>query len=437
MLSRALALLTTFSLLLIADAHAAAGGGSSGFSGGGGGSGGSHGGSGGSGGGPLSLPILIICVVVGIVVLARLAIINQRRRRRRRERAVQVELAAAVASDDDPRFEPKRVRAAAAELFASVQAAWDTANREKLRRLVGPDLMAEWERRLDDFERKGWSNTVTLKGRPEVDYIGLVNREGEAEDRVCVWIECSIEDYVLTDDGATRFRDGETDKLVLLQEYWTLAPDGADGWIVVSIEQEAEGEHQLDVPIVATPDADGERLHDEATVEVAGADALPAGVAPGELVDPDYAADARKAALDLSLVDGRFAPAVLEAAVRQLARAWAEAVDGPDDALRRIATPGAVSGLLHRADGHQRVVVRGPRIEQLMIFQLDAEAKTMTVVATLRGRLYVEDRDTAELVAGDRERERRWTEHWILELTDDPELPWRLCDGETREPTRL
>ena len=55
----------------------------------------------------------------------------------------------------------------------------------------------------------------------------------------------------------------------------------------------------------------------------------------GELVDVDFDGDARAAALDLSVVDGRFAPAVLEAAARRAVAAWAEAVDGDDAALER------------------------------------------------------------------------------------------------------
>ena len=69
---------------------------------------------------------------------------------------------------------------------------------------------------------------------------------------------------------------------------------------------------------------------------LAGA-ALP-GTATAELIDVDLAADARVQALDLSLVDARFAPDVLEIAARHAAEAWAEAVDGDDAPLNAVAT---------------------------------------------------------------------------------------------------
>ena len=59
-----------------------------------------------------------------------------------------------------------------------------------------------------------------------------------------------------------------------------------------------------------------------------------------EIADLDFDGTARAAALDLAMVDGRFAPDVLEAAVRRAVEAWSEAVDGEDAALERAATPG-------------------------------------------------------------------------------------------------
>ena len=133
-------------------------------------------------------------------------------------------------------------------------------------------------------------------------------------------------------------------------------------WILLSIEQDAEGAHHLDAPIVASPWSDDARMHDEAITELAVADAMPDGAIAG-LVDVDYAGDARTQALDLSVVDGRFAPAVLEAAARRAVEAWAEAVDGADAALERAATPEAAHALLYPRGEETRLVVRGPRLE--------------------------------------------------------------------------
>ena len=215
-------------------------------------------------------------------------------------------------------------------------------------------------RRLDDFDRKGWHNVCEMRSGPEVEYMGLVNREDDADDRVVVRVPRSLRDVVVDRAGNVLKRNEEDDELTTLAEYWTLGRAG-ERWLLLSIEQDAEGAHHLDAPIVASPWSDEARLHDDAVTELAVADAVP-DAAIGELVDVDYAGDARVQAMDLSVVDGRFAPAVLEAAARRAVEAWAEAVDGADAALERAATPEAAHALLYPRGTNTRLVVRGPRL---------------------------------------------------------------------------
>ena len=84
------------------------------------------------------------------------------------------------------------------------------------------------------------------------------------------------------------------------------------------------------------------------------ADGLPEGFTTADLAQLDFDGDARAHALDLSLADARFAPDVLEAAARRAVEAWAEAVDGDDAALERVASPEAVAGLLYGGDSTRR-----------------------------------------------------------------------------------
>ena len=122
-------------------------------------------------------------------------------------------------------------------------------------------------------------------------------------------------------------------------------------------------------------------MRDEALIEGAVADAVPEGTSVAEVADLDFDGDARAAALDLSLADGRFAPDVLEIAARRAVSAWAEAVDGEDSALASIAHPQAVQHLLHPGDPSQktRLVVRGPKVTQIRITGLDAAATPPTM----------------------------------------------------------
>jgi hypothetical protein len=324
---------------------AQAGSGSGGFGGGGGGGGGGSFGGGGSGSGEGD-PIVAV-VVFGLfgLFLLYLTIHSIRYRRRLRERDRAVRTASAEAAEDDAYFASDELERHAVALFRAAQLAWDARDREGLARLVGPDLLVEWERRLDDFDRKGWHNRVELLEEPDVLYVGITNREDDDEDRAVVRVQAKLRAYVVDRTGAKVMRAGEKDELVTLTEYWTLARrDGT--WMVHSIEQRAEGDHHLDEQVVASPWSDEQRLDDESLTQLAVADGLPEGFTTADLADFDFEGDARAHALDLSLADARFAPDVLEAAARRAVAAWAEAVDGDDAALERVASPEAATALL-------------------------------------------------------------------------------------------
>jgi len=429
-------------LFLVASASARAGGGSGGF--GGRGFGG-RGGGGGHGGGlfiliyvfshPLVLALIVIAIAAFLIVSwVRSAAYRARMRARRRARGRQVELAAAEAAEDDEAFAPDTVREQAAGLFRETQQAWDARDRARLATLVGPDLMVEWKRRLDDFDRRRWHNRVRILQGPQVEYLGLTNRTEDREDRVVVRIEAVLEDFVENRAGMRIERDEAEVGNRFVAEYWTLGKRERDGrWIVLSIEQDAEGEHQLGETLVASPWGDTTRLRDASLVELAAADKLPEDVKASEVASVEYEGNARAAALDLSLADGRFAPDVLEVAVRRAVAAWAEAVDGSDRDLAALATPESLRELLHPGDAgaRTRLVVRGPHVRKMSIVGLDAasDPPRMTVVVEAEGRRYVEDRDTTTILAGSQSRSTRFSERWTLALAGEDANPWRIIDA--------
>ena len=433
-------------LALAPQALAAAGGGSAGYGGGGGGGGG-HG----SGFAIYLLFQLLFRIALlghglGALVLVALALLyffftrvvphakassgsGPRARRRTAKRARRVEIAAAVAAEEDPAFAPDAVKANATALFKQVQAAWSRSDRAALAKLVGPDLLTEWERRLDDLDRRGWDNHVELIGEPTVEYVGLSHR-GDDGDRVTVRIEAKLRDYVTDRYGNHMHRAGRLSEIVRLREFWTLQQGTNGRWMLTSIEQGAEGTHVLDENIIADALSDDKAMRDETLVEQAVADAVPEGTQISEVADLDYAGDARAAALDLSLADGRFAPDVLEVTARRAATAWAEAVDGDDARLRAVAHGQAVRDLLHPGDpsGRTRMVVRGPEVRRIRIVNLDAGAQppAMTVEVELHGRRYIEDRDTTAILAGSQSRAATFTEQWTFSLDGDERQPWLL-----------
>ncbi len=444
----ALAVAAALVLLLAPDALAAAGGGSSGFGGGGGG---------GRGAGLYILIQILIriailghglgaLIIIGLIVVAILftrvapraqAIWSTQQaqgpaaRRRSAQRERRVELAAAEAAEDDPAFAPDSVRAAASRLFKDIESAWDAADIDRLRRLVAPELLAEWERRLSDFSRRGWRNRVQVLEEPVVEYVGLTNQGDRITDRVVVRIQCRLRDVVEDAYGQLIKGRGRLGEVTTIREYWTLRRDRDGRWILASIEQGAEGRHALDEKIVATPWSDEQAMRDEALVEGAVAEAVPEGTTVAEVAKLDFDGDARAAALDLSLADGRFAPDVLEVAARRAVAAWAQAVDGGAGQLDGIADRAAVSELLHPGDpsGRTRLVVRGPQVRNIRITSLDPAATppTMTVKVEVEGCRYLEDRDTAAVLSGSRDRRTRFHEDWTFALDGDSGEPWRIA----------
>ena len=58
----------------------------------------------------------------------------------------------------------------------------------------------------------------------------------------------------------------------------------------------------------------------------------------------------------------------------------------------------------------------------------------MTVQMSVRGRRYIEDRDTAAVLSGNPSVATAFTERWTLALDGDDEHPWRIVDASAPAP---
>jgi predicted lipid-binding transport protein (Tim44 family) len=390
----------------------------------------------------MGLIVVVVLAVIAAIALRAAWLAEQVRaaRRRRAERDTQMHSVALDAAMVEPIFDPDTVHQQVAELFVEIQAAWTDRNRGRLRQLVGPDLMVEWERRLDDFDRRGWRNIVQVVDGPTVQYISLANRGEKDLDRVVVFIEAVVADYVQVEvSGMILTHDSGSSPRTRVGEYWTLAPHD-DHWMLISIEQPAEGEYHLHERPIPRPE-DDEHLRDDTFLAMAAADKLPEGFTPADLINVEFAQDARAAALDLSLADPRFSLDVLETSVRQVIEAWAQAVDGADTPLEAIATHDAVDQLLYDSDARRvtRVVVRGPMVRHVTVAQLDVthQPPRMRVDAELGGFRYVEDRDTVAVLEGSKTRPSAFAEQFTLELVDGSAArPWQVV-AAARLPGQL
>ena len=303
--------------------------------------------------------MLVFFVVLGAFSAAAAA----RVRRRRRERVQAVMLAAAEAAQDDPAFAADRVGPEAGALFVDIQKAWDGRDRARLRELIGGDLLVEWERRLDDFDARGWRSRVQVVREPTVEYVGLVNRAADEEDRAVVRISAALDVWVQTPAGQRIYNTGHDGPRIAFAEYWTLAKhDG--GWMLVSIEQDAEGIHHLTDEIVASPWSDS-RLHDEALVEQAVADRVPEGFTPADAASFDVRRHARARRRWTCRWPTRASyPTCSRPPCGARRRRGPRRSTARTRALQRVASPEAIDALLYGGDAQRRtrLVVRGPRI---------------------------------------------------------------------------
>ena len=293
----------------------------------------------------------------------------------RAKRAKEIEAAAFVAAEDDPDFAPATVVGQAEQLFRDVQRAWDAQDIPALERMVGPDLLVEWRRRLDDFAGQGLAQP-----RRRARDRGRVRRhDATCRPRMTTAPWCASPPSATTGWSTARARSCTTPATAAARP--TCASTGRSScatgkWSLQSIEQDAEGEHNLTEPLVSEQGDDVAGMRDETVVEQAVADRAPAGADFASLTPLNFPDDALAGAREMALVDQRFEPDVIEVAVRRALEAWSEAVDGEDAPLLAISAPVVVNELLYGGDpsGRTRVVVRGPRLEAMRVLHVDGHS---------------------------------------------------------------
>ena len=228
--------------------------------------------------------------------------------------------------------------------------------------LLGPDLLAEWTRRLDDFDAKGWHNRVRVLGTPSV----RVRRHDEPRrgrgrprrgpDRGAPGRPRRdarrAADLPHGPEPAPRRRCASGGR-------W---PSATGAGACSRSSRTPRASHHLDAPIVATPWGDDARLRDEASTELAVAERPPRRVAPGELADLRVRGHGARRPRWTWRWPTR-------ASTRRSSRrpcggsstAWTEAVDGPDAPLEALASRAAVRRAALRRGRLARDPPRRPR----------------------------------------------------------------------------
>lgn len=309
---------------------------------------------------------------------------------------------------DDSRFEPQRVRAAA---WAVLQPLHEVCSDDELVEL----WTDRFERWLPMYWRRsrlpgvpgGWGADVRVSNL-EVSTLRSVGTTEAAE--VVVRARLRVRRWPRIAGFGPLVRGLQRGG----PELWlTLSAAPAGDWQLRRVDFNAAGEHHLAAETVLEP-TENPALRDTALRELAENDSSPD---PRQLLIGTHGAAAERA-LDLSLADGRFAPTVVEAAIRSIFRTWRRFALGDRDAFHDLA---ALSS--YEVADYARSADLPASLRSLEIVEL-TDAPRVALFARIAA--VVQGRDGA--------RDKiLW---WKLELDDDLGQHWRLVDAYARPELR-
>ncbi len=363
----------------------------------------------------VSAAAVVLAVVMSVQALFEEQL-RVRRERRVRERGRRGELAAFEASLEAPEFEPAALRAAVGEKVAALAHAWRSGNATPLSELADGDVLDRFRRRIEARVRAD-SRDVDAVG---IMLVEVVNHEGSDEDHIVAWVRIRLRSALRRNPLA--FDAEEADGR------WTLVPRGG-GWLVRDITEAPAPDAELDGTLVALPEYAVERMHRDATLELATADALAT-----DAIDPELAAaglSVHDTLRELAVVDARFGEHVLETVLERLLSAWVAATTGRVSELSALATSAAAEQLLHPAAAPEaEIVVHDLALAWFTPHRLEhAGATTLTLELEVSGVRYVRHGDEHLLFGGSQTQSNAMRLEWRLALVRDDDVVWRLDDA--------
>ncbi len=360
--------------------------------------------------------VVLAAGIFGSVAASWIAVITREARHERavlkeHARAARAHLAAVEAAEDDPSFSPDAIEQSVTEIVALAEALW----RGKLSLLDGrPDarLVRAWAR-----SRQSWLDSgLKVKGKPSVDLLRVVNRDDEREVSVVVRVRLRVH--------CNQPRVGLVPvRHVHLDERWTFGRRKAR-WALFSVGGDPLAGPVLTAPLVPNRSYDTERLREESLAELANTQKVPDDVALSDLVGADE--PPALALLDLSVLDGRFLPALIAAELAHLLEVWEEAVTGSEAPLEELASADARAALL-RPGPRKRLVMRDGVLRSWEPTRLDLSRRPPAIEVRLdvEAVRYVVT-EGGSFRVGNQTDARRMDLAWVLELTDSALHPWRL-----------
>jgi hypothetical protein len=327
-------------------------------------------------------------------------------------RASRAHFAAVEAAEDDPSFAPDAIEQSVAEVVALADAQWRSGAFENPAGRSDARLIKAWARSNESWLGDGLESF----GKPSVDVLDVVNRDGKEEDRVVLRVRVRIH-CKHPKLGALGVR------FVHLDERWTFGRIGSQ-WNLLSVIGDPLAGPILTAPLIPNASFDTTRLRQESLAELADAQKMNDDVALSDLVGTDEAPDF--ALLDLSAVDSRFLPALIAGHLARIIEAWELAGTGIDGPLENLASAQATKALL-RSSGGTRLIVRDAVLKSWRPTRLDLARHPPAVEVALEVeavRYLV--RGDGGTVVGNQTVRHPMALMWTLELSGSERTPWRL-----------
>lgn len=360
--------------------------------------------------------IAVAAVLGGSIAAVWIAIARNRVRHERavlkeHARAIRAHYAAVEAAEDNPSYSPDAVEQLVSGIVSLADGLWRTGELGALDGSPFGPLVRAWAR-----SRQTWLGTgLRVVGRPSVDLLGVVNRGIEAEDRVIVRVRIRIHcKHPKIGLIALRF--------IRLDERWTFERRDSQ-WMLRSMDGDPLAGPVLSAPLIPSPSSDTDRLREESLAELAkkqnvGDDSVLAGLV-GADEPPAYALP------DLSIVDGRFEPALIAAELARLLEAWEQATSGSQASLDGLASERARATLLGPGT-RSRLVVRDAVLKswEAKALLLSRRPPAIELALTVEAVRYAVSDDGTYWGGSE---PHRMDLSWTLELTDSAKTPWRLA----------
>jgi len=354
----------------------------------------------------------------------------------RERRASRAELAALGASVDDERLDPDRILVRARAEYAPLAGRRSGEQADALRARFGSARVAILMRlrprilgAAKTFQAEPAQITIGL-GRPRMRIIDFRIEADDARAEAAVEVLTRARSWIgrrgywsarVPAFGPTGGSQYPAARTLRLRSVWVYELDGAGtDWRFARFESPGSASYRYRRPL-DTAAEDHEDIRDDLVLAEAAENGIglkvPLEIAETLPRDPDAALG------ELSGLDECFQEYVLEAAVREILDAWAEASES-DRRLGEAASDAAAAQLL----GPDGTVLRGPELLDVEPLRVRALRVPPEVTLRLDVRAYLGPRDPEDdRYEAIRRKHRFW---WRLARQASDRLPWRLVDAE-------